>query len=66
MKKIEKEIKTLAIDDLATILHRTPQTIRKDLGRRPESLPPRLIVPGSRRLIWLEQDVRNWLDDCRN
>ena len=66
MKKIEKDIKTLDIEDLSKILHRIPQTIRKDLCRRPESLPPRLVIPGSRKLIWLEQDVRNWLDNCRN
>ena len=65
MKKLEKEIETMGIEELAILLHKIPQTIRKDLGRRPESLPPRLIIPGSRRLVWLKQDVRTWLESCR-
>lgn len=53
--------KTLGPDDLAKILHRKESTIRTDCRRRPQSLPPRLKIPGSRRLLWLESEVSKWL-----
>jgi predicted DNA-binding transcriptional regulator AlpA len=65
MKKLEKEIKTMGVEDLAPLLHRGPKTLMRDIHRRPGSLPPRLIIPGSKRVLWLEQDVREWFNDCR-
>lgn len=54
-------MKLLKINDLAKILHRSPVTIRVDVSRRPETLPPRLVMPGSNRVIWAESDVNEWL-----
>jgi hypothetical protein len=59
------ELKTITIDELAPLLKRDVETLRRDLSRRPESLPPRLLIPGTRRLVWLEQDVKEWLRRCR-
>jgi hypothetical protein len=59
------ELKTMTIDELAPLLKRDVETLRRDLSRRPESLPPRLLIPGTRRLVWLEQDVKEWLRRCR-
>ncbi|NCW85975.1 MAG: hypothetical protein EBV69_07705 [Oxalobacteraceae bacterium] len=59
------ELKTMTIDELAPLLKRDVETLRRDLNRRPESLPPKLMIPGSRRLVWLEQDVKAWLQSCR-
>ena len=53
--------KTLGIDDLSTILRRAVPSIRADICRKPESLPPRIKMPGSSRLLWLESDVFKWL-----
>jgi hypothetical protein len=58
-------IKTLGPEDLAPLLRRTVNTIKTDARRRPESLPPRLEIPGSRKLMWLESDVIEWLQACR-
>lgn len=58
-------LKTLTIEDLAPLLHRNVETLRRDINRRPESLPPRLRIPSSKRLLWLEQDVAEWLRKCR-
>jgi len=58
-------LKILGPDDLAPVLRRTAETIKVDARRRPESLPPRLRIPGSTKLLWLEQDVLEWLDKCR-
>ena len=66
MKRQEPiELKTMTIDELAPLLKRDVETLRRDLNRRPESLPPKLMIPGSRRLVWLEQDVKAWLQSCR-
>jgi predicted DNA-binding transcriptional regulator AlpA len=57
--------KTLGPRELATILHRAVETVKTDSRRRPETLPPRLKIPGSNRLLWLESDVEAWLQSCR-
>ena len=57
--------KTLTAEDLAPLLHRTAETIKVDARRRPETLPPRLDIPGSRQLLWLESDVKTWLDNLQ-
>lgn len=51
----------LTIDDLAKILRLSRQTLKADVTRRPETLPPRLRVPGCRRVLWRPQDVEAWL-----
>jgi hypothetical protein len=50
---------------LAPLLRRSVSTIKIDASRRPDSLPPRLKIPGSGRLLWLESDVLAWLLSCR-
>jgi hypothetical protein len=50
---------------LANLLHKTVATIRADAQRRPQSLPPRMRIPDSRKLLWLEEDVLKWLDKHR-
>lgn len=57
--------KVVGPDYLVPLLHRTEETIRVDARRRPESLPPRLVIPGSTKLLWLESDVLEWLNSCR-
>jgi hypothetical protein len=63
--KLDIELKTMTIEDLAPLLHRDPKTLMRDVHLRPDSLPPHLIIPHSKRILWLEQDVRAWLNDCR-
>jgi predicted DNA-binding transcriptional regulator AlpA len=59
------DTKTLGPRELATILKKGVDTIKTDSRRRPETLPPRLKIPGSNRLLWLESDVVAWLQACR-
>jgi len=51
----------LELKDLATLLARSPETIRKDLHRNPGAVPPRLIIKGTRLLRWRAVDVDTWL-----
>ena len=57
--------KVVGPDYVAKLLHKTVPTIRNDVQRRPKSLPPRLNIPESRKLLWLESDVIAWLEKCR-
>lgn len=58
-------MKTLGPEELSTLIHREVITIKSDVRRRPETLPPRLKIPGSKKLLWLESDVHEWLAKCR-
>jgi predicted DNA-binding transcriptional regulator AlpA len=54
-------MKLLDLDDLAALLGRSPDTIKKDIRRNPMAVPPRLHIPGTRLLRWRECDVEAWL-----
>ena len=49
------------IHELAALLQRSPETIRKDLVRNPAAVPPRVCLPGTRLLRWRAADVDTWL-----
>ena len=57
--------KMIGPDELATLLRRTPQTLKVDARRRPHTLPPRFEIPGTNRLMWLESDVVEWIETVR-
>lgn len=54
--------KLLTLDELAFALGRSAQTIKKDLRRNPDAVPPRLTLPGTRLLRWREREVQTWLN----
>lgn len=58
-------MQTLKASDLARLLGREESTIKADANRRPHTLPPRLHIPGTRSLLWLEEDVHAWLRQQR-
>lgn len=49
------------INELAALLQRSPETIRKDVVRNPAAVPPRVLLPGTRLLRWRASDVDDWL-----
>lgn len=51
----------LTLDDLAQLLGRSPDTIKKDMRRNPDAVPPRLVLPHTRLLRWRACDVDAWL-----
>lgn len=57
-------LKLLDLQDLADLLGRSPETIKKDLTRNPLAVPPRLHIPGTRLLRWRAEDVDAWLKAC--
>ncbi len=52
----------LDLEMLGRLLGRSPQTIRRDLRRNPNAVPPRIQLPGCRLLRWREADVAAWLE----
>lgn len=53
----------LDLKDVANLLGRSPETIRKDLRRKPAAVPPRLVIHGTRLLRWRPVDVQSWLSE---
>lgn len=51
----------LDLSDLAALLGRSPETIKKDIARNRLAVPPRLHIPGTRLLRWRRVDVEAWL-----
>lgn len=49
------------LNELAALLQRSPETIRKDLTRNPAAVPPRVLLSGTRLLRWRAADVDDWL-----
>lgn len=58
-------MKTLGVNDIAELLHKSASSIQSDTSRNPKVLPPRIIIPGSSVLLWLESDVILWIDEGR-
>lgn len=56
----------MTLNDLAELLGRSPQTIRKDIRRNPDAVPPRLVLPHTRLLRWRQCDVDAWLSQFAN
>ncbi len=53
--------KLLDLAELAEVLGRSPETIKKDIKRNPAAVPPRLQLPHTRLLRWRARDVDAWL-----
>jgi predicted DNA-binding transcriptional regulator AlpA len=53
--------KLLDVFELAEILGRSAETIKRDIKRNPCAVPPRVHLPGTRLLRWRPMDVNAWL-----
>lgn len=56
---------TASYAELADLLQKSESTLRADRVRRPESVPPACVPPGSSRPIWIVEDVLSWLRQHR-
>ena len=54
--------RTLDSTQLASIPKKSPLTVRNDLSRHPERLPPAIRIAG-RKALWLEHKVLEWLEN---
>ena len=51
---------TLNIKQLSLEINLAIKTIRTTLVRNPTAIPPRLLIPGQKKLLWLRTDVENF------
>ena len=65
MNSVDDLPEVATIEDIAKLLRLHVNTVRADLHRRPESLPPRLRLPGRRTVRFLKADVLAWLHTNR-
>lgn len=56
------DLQTLGPSELGKLIGRATKSIKLDATRRPETLPPRFVVPGTRKLLWRVVDVRAWME----
>lgn len=59
-----QQLRVVGPEYLVPLVHRSLETIKVDARRKPQSLPPKLAIPGSSKLLWLEQDVIDWIQAC--
>ena len=52
----------LNLVELARLLGRSPATLKRDLRRNPQAVPPLVQLPGTRLLRWREEDVAAWVE----
>lgn len=60
---LPEDLQTLDASQLGKLLGRSTKSIKMDVFRRPESLPPRWMPPGYKRhtFLWRVVDVRAWM-----
>lgn len=58
-------METLGIKEMAEILKKSRYSIATDVTKSPHKLPPRLMLPGNRRVLWLKSDVEKWINSHR-
>lgn len=56
------DLQTINASELGKLIGRSTKSIMVDACRRPETLPPRFRIPGTRRLMWRVVDVREWMN----
>lgn len=56
-------LETIGIEEMAKILKMEKDTVAEYVTRKPEALPPRVVLPNCRRVLWRVIDVKDWLAD---
>lgn len=56
----------IGIPELAARLNRAVATIRTQVTRQPEKLPPRFFIPGSSQVVWMLSEVLVWMTAGRD
>lgn len=51
----------VTVEGLAVRLHKSVASVRSDATRNPSALPPRCRLPHTKRILWREQDIDQWL-----
>lgn len=52
---------TVSYEGLGQLLHKQASTLKSDMSRKPQDLPPPALIGVKGRPIWIVSDVLNWL-----
>lgn len=55
-------MKIVGIKHICELLNKTERTIRADIVRKPQCVPPPIIIPGTNLLLWKTDVIDDWLD----
>jgi predicted DNA-binding transcriptional regulator AlpA len=55
----------IGIDEVAKLLNMEINTAKVNITRHPETLPPRIKIPGTRLVRFMLKDVRDWIEKHR-
>ena len=55
-------MKIVGIKYICELLNKTERTIRADIVRKPQCVPPPIIIPGTNLLLWKTDVIDDWLD----
>ena len=51
----------IGIEQIAERIHRAVSTVRTQVSREPEKLPPRFLIHGSNQVVWMLRVVIDWM-----
>ena len=54
--------KLLTLDELAAKLNCSVRTLKNKRRYKPDTVPPRMVLPHTCLLRWREHDVQSWLE----
>ncbi len=55
-------MKIVGIKHICELLNKTERMIRADIVRRPQCVPPSIIILGTTLLLWKTDVIDDWLD----
>jgi len=55
-------MKIVGIKYICDLLNKTERTIRVDIVKKPQCVPPPIIIPGTNLLLWKTDVIDDWLD----
>ena len=55
------QLQCIGPSELGKLLGRSTMMIRVDASRRPDTLPPRFVVPKMSKMLWRVVDVKEWM-----
>lgn len=55
------DLATIDASELGKLIGRSTKSIKVDVSRRPDTLPPTFRIPGTRKIVWRVVDVRAWM-----
>jgi predicted DNA-binding transcriptional regulator AlpA len=54
---------TIGPAELAELLGRSVKSIQIDTRRKPHTLPPLFVIPGTKLLRWRKSEIREWMQE---